>query len=400
MRILFLADAVFIDQPGGAYVVADELARQLVLRDHEVTFLVPRHNTHAPADERNGSIRIVRYAGAGNRAQFINEGRLKAAMLWNEAPFDIVHTHFAYAATGPAKVLPPTVAHVRSFYGPWHEEGLVEDTARVNAASSIGQIKANLQRSVKFNLRKKTEQESLARSAAAIVLSEHSRQEVLDLNYPNEKIHLIPGGVDTERFNLASGGRASARQALGLPQERPILFCVRRLAPRMGLDNLIESIKVVVQKMPDVLLLIGGKGPEGERLQKLITDSNLQSNVQMVGFIADAQLADYYRAADVFVLPTTALEGFGLVTVEALACGTPVIATPIGASPEILGPLDKRLLTKSPAPVDLAEAIQSFLTSSWRHDLTAEKLREFVLSRYTWQRHADSVENIYRQLHA
>jgi glycosyltransferase involved in cell wall biosynthesis len=398
MRILFLADAVFADQPGGAYVVADELARQLALREHEITFLVPRHNTHAPDDERLGRIRIVRYAGSGNSKQFVSQGRLKATQLWNEAPFDVVHTHFAYAATGPAKVLPDTVPHVRSFYGPWHEEGLVEDNTRVNAATGAARVKARLMRVVKYKLRKKTEQESVDRSQAVIVLSEHSRKEVHDLHYPNDKIHLIPGGVDTDRFCLTPGGRAAARSALGLSKERPILFCVRRLAPRMGLDNLIRAMQMVVTAVPNALLLIGGKGPEAERLQKLIVELNLQHNVQMVGFIPDEQLADYYRAADVFVLPTTALEGFGLVTVEALASGTPVIATPIGASPEILRPLDGRLLTESAAPPDLANAIQNFLASSWRHELTPEKLREFVLARYTWRRHADAIESIYTQL--
>jgi glycosyltransferase involved in cell wall biosynthesis len=166
----------------------------------------------------------------------------------------------------------------------------------------------------------------------------------------------------------------------------------------MGLDNLIEAMKKVAQQIPNVLLLIGGKGPEAERLQGLVEEYKLQPNVQMVGFIPDEKLAKYYRAADVFVLPTTALEGFGLVTVEALACGTPVIATPIGASPELLGPLDGRLLTQSPAPEDLAQAIVDFLTSSWRNELSTEQLRDYVMSRYTWQRHAEAIERIYQKI--
>lgn len=80
--------------------------------------------------------------------------------------------------------------------------------------------------------------------------------------------------------------------------------------------------------------------------------------MSFAGLIPEADLASFYQAADCFVLPTRSLEGFGLVTVEALACGTPVLGTPVGATPEILAPLAPELLTDDASPEALARGIR------------------------------------------
>ena len=232
---------------------------------------------------------------------------------------------------------------------------------------------------------------NLRRSAAVVVLSEHSRREVLTFGYPPAQIRLIPGGTDLERFHPATD-RAAARQRLGLPAGQALLLSVRRLAPRMGLDNLVRSMPAVVARRPDVLLLIGGKGPERERLERLVAELGLEDHVRLLGFIADDDLAAYYQAADAFVLPTLALEGFGLVTTESLACGTPVLGTPVGATPEILRRLDARLVLPGTGPEALAEGITAFLGSEWWAGLTPERLHRFVQDNYTWDAHVQAVE--------
>ena len=391
MNLLFLADAVFEDIPGGSRVVARELARGLVGRGHEVTFLVARHGPDAPDDERRGGVRIVRYAGAGQAGAFVRAGRRAAARLWAEGGFDVVHTHFAYAALGPLSVLPRGVPHVRSFYGPWDEEGWVEDA---QGRRGPGQrVKALLKRQVRHMI----EATNLRRSAAAVVLSEHSRREVLAFGCPPGRIRLIPGGADVERFHPAEDG-AVARERLGLPAGRTLLLSVRRLAPRMGLDNLIRAMPAVIARRPDVLLLIGGKGPERERLERLVAERGLGEHVRLLGFIADDDLATHYQAADAFVLPTLALEGFGLVTTESLACGTPVLGTPVGATPEILRRLDARLVLPGTTPEALAEGVTAFLGGDWRAGLTPERLHRFVQDNYTWDAHVQAVEQIYQEM--
>ncbi len=392
MHILFLADAVFEDLPGGSRVAARELARGLVARGHNVTFLVARQTPDAPDDARDGGIRIIRYPGAGSPLAFVREGRRACRRLWAEQTFDIVHTHFAYAAWGPSQALPPGTPRIRTFHGPWDEEGWVEDTA--HAPGAVPRLKATLKKA----LRQRVERQSLTRSDRVLTLSDCFRQKVIeDYGIPAERVQTIPGGTDTARFQPAPD-KAAVRRALGLPEGRPLLLSVRRLAPRMGLDNLIAALPAVVARFPDTLLLLGGTGPEKDRLAQMIRERRLEDHARLIGFIPDAQLAAYYQAADLFVLPTVALEGFGLVTIEALACGLPVLGTNTGATPEILTRLDPRLIVPGVTPDTLAAAILRFLEQEWAKELTPDRLRRFVLDHYQWDRHVAAVEQSYQEL--
>lgn len=391
MRILFLADATFEDMPGGSRVVARELAQGLAARGHGVTFLVGRQAPGAPDDEARGGVRVVRYPGAGRALDFVREGRRACARLWAERPFDVVHTHFAYAALGPLRAVPGDTPHVRSFYGPWDEEGWVAD-----GAGRQGPLRAAAAR-VKRSLRHQIEAANLRRSRAAVVLSEHSRGEVRAFGYPDADVRLIPGGTDVRRF-VPAADKAAVRRDLGLPAGRTLLLSIRRLDPRMGLDNLVRALPAVVARRPDVLLLIGGKGPERERLERLAADLGMGDHVRLLGFIPDDRLAAHYQAADLFVLPTAALEGFGLVTTEALACGVPVLGTAVGATPEILSRLDARLLVPGGSAPALARAILDFLEGGWGRGLTPALLRGLVLDHYQWDRHVGAVERVYEEL--
>ena len=144
LRVLFLADAHFDDIPGGSRVVARELARALIGRGHEVTFLVARHAPGTPDDCVQDGARVIRYSGAGTPLAFLREGRRACAKLWAEKPFDIVHTHFAYAALGPLRAVPRGTPRLRSFYGPWDAEGWIADADK--RRQRLGMIKERVKR--------------------------------------------------------------------------------------------------------------------------------------------------------------------------------------------------------------------------------------------------------------
>lgn len=397
LRILFLADGTFDDMPGGSRMVARELGSGLARRGHDVTFLVPRHKADSCSDENTKSIRIVRYGGAGQGWRFVRAGQAACAALRQISAFDIAHTHFAYAALGPLRSIDRSTPRIRSFYGPWDQEGWVEDSGRLAGKRPPLRPLDLAANRAKRALRRGVEANSLRGSNAVIVLSEQSRGEVAEFGYPNENIHSSTGGTDLARF-LPPKDKQAVRDALGLPHNRRLLLSVRRLTPRMGLDRLIIAMRDVVASYPDALLLIGGNGPERGRLEKLVQDVGLSGNIRLIGFIPDEQLASYYGAADLFVLPTIALEGFGLVTVEALACGVPVIGTPIGATPEILRPIDPRLVSDDATPEGLSRSIVAFLGGAWAHSLSADRLRRYVCDNYSWDRHVLEVENLYYQV--
>ncbi len=393
MNILFLADFVFEDHPGGSRVVARELARGLALRGHAVTFLVRAKDGEPGSDTVRDGSRVVRYlVPPGGLRAYVKAGRDACARLLRETRFDIAHTHFAYSAHGPLGVLPPVVPHVRTFHGAWHDEGYVEDKQNSHGFKSYAVMQGH------YVLRRGIEQQNLRRSRAALVLSDYSKCELLRLRFPPERITVVPGGADIARFVPASGGKAGIRASLGLPEDRPILLSIRRLAPRMGLDNLIHAMPAVLARRPETLLLVGGRGPERASLEQLIANLGLADSVRLLGFIPDDTLAQHYQAADAFVLPTVALEGFGLVTAEALACGIPVLGTDAGATPEILSRLDPRLLIPGSTPGALAAALLGFLEGGWGQTLTPERLRACVLQHYTWDRHVTQTEQVYHSL--
>lgn len=396
MRILFLTDGVFQDLPGGGRVVARELALGLTKRGHEVTFLAPRLKEGTPDEECVAEGCIVRYAGTGQGLRFIRAGEAACERLWAQGPFDITHTHFAYAALGPLRIVPRDVPHIRSFYGPWNQEAWIEERGHVNEIRPVLRPLRSAANRIRYRIRHWIEATNLRRSQAVIVLSKQSQGEVAELGYSPDQIHLIPAGVDLARFSPPKDKRAVCR-ALGLPEGRRVLLSIRRLTARMGLDRLIAAMPSVVARHPDVLLLIGGKGPEYDRLERMIGELSLHDHVRLIGFISEEQLAAYYGAADVFVLPTLALEGFGLVTLEALACGVPVIGTPIGATPELLIPLDTRLVTEDVTPEALSRSLNGFLDGEWADTLGPDRLRRYVYENYSWDQHVEAVEKLYRK---
>ena len=135
------------------------------------------------------------------------------------------------------------------------------------------------------------------------------------------------------------------------------------------------------------LAVVGG-GLLTDELRRLSSQLGLDGRVRFVGRVAEDELLDWYRAADLFVLPTVAYEGFGMVTVEALASGTPVVGTPAGATPELLEPLDRgssreaRTLTRWRP--------RSAMSLVFADDDFRARCREYALARFDWDRgHAD-----------
>jgi glycosyltransferase involved in cell wall biosynthesis len=180
------------------------------------------------------------------------------------------------------------------------------------------------------------------------------------------------------------------------PVDRPILLSVRRLAKRMGLDLLIEAISEVRQEFPDVLLLIGGKGPQREELQRMISDSGLEHNVRLLGFVAEADLPLAYAAADFSIVPTLALEGFGLITAESLASGTPVLGTPVGATPEILTPLEPKLVFESASVFAMTDRIRSVLRKDFA--LPCRESCRVYVQHYGWPVVAPQLMSVYAEI--
>jgi glycosyltransferase involved in cell wall biosynthesis len=248
--------------------------------------------------------------------------------------------------------------------------------------------------------RKLLERKILRKSDHIVVLSEYTKgklEKVYGLS--PAKIHIIPGGVDLDRFR-PHGDKQSLRNRLGISNDRFTLLTVRNLEPRMGLENLILAFKKVVENKNDTLLILGGEGPLAPELKSLAREAGIADLVKFTGFIPKEELPSYYQVADLFVLPTRELEGFGLVTVEAMASGLPVLGTPVGGTKEILAHMGPDFLFSDVTPDSMARLIlksmQGWATNPENYNEISRKCRKVAEGHYSWDAHITSLENLFR----
>lgn len=177
---------------------------------------------------------------------------------------------------------------------------------------------------------------------------------------PNSAVHFSPTGVDFDRF--APGNRASARAARGLAQDERVLLYVGRLAAEKGPEVLIEAFAMVAQAIqPAPRLVIAGSGPLRDALTEQVQASGVSQFVDFVGNVPHEALPQWYRAADLTVIPSL-LEWFGAVAVESLACGTPIVGTEAGGLVDIVAEFECGRLVPPHDAQALAAAIISALT--------------------------------------
>jgi glycosyltransferase involved in cell wall biosynthesis len=190
---------------------------------------------------------------------------------------------------------------------------------------------------------------------ALIFSSEFTRREFLSLyQYPADRCAVIHLGVSPV---FVPGDRASARAALGVPADRPILLHVGSEEPRKNVETLLAALARLVRRRPDALLVRVGGG--SSRSRRLIRGLGLAAHIRYCSGLAEAELVRWYRAADAFVFPSL-YEGFGLPVLEALASGCPVVAGNATSVPEIAG--DAALLLDDPRDPDaLARAVERVL---------------------------------------
>ena len=210
----------------------------------------------------------------------------------------------------------------------------------------------------------------------------------------SDKIGIVPCGVDLDLFRPQD--TAEARRWLGFAPDHPIVLFVGRFDSVKGIDRLVTAMTHLRGRDSLRLVLVGGDGlgsPATRQLQRLARDLGLQDTVMFAGRIAQDRLPPYYSAADVLVVPSL-YESFGLVGLEALACGTPVVATPVGAMESILQQGRTGQVVTEAAPRLLADAIEAFLPNKARKTVSAADIRASVLQ-FSWSKVAAALAAEY-----
>lgn len=199
---------------------------------------------------------------------------------------------------------------------------------------------------------------------------------------PSEKIAIVPCGVNLKRFQLMR--RDDARKQLGLSNTKFLVLFVGRFVPIKGIDRLIASISHLSHKEDLDLVIVGGDGKNSEStvaLRRLVRTSETDTIVKFAGRIDHRDLPLYYNATNILVVPSY-YESFGLVALESLACGTPVVAPRVGAMESVIQNGQTGFILDECTPQSLARAIERF-RSSGNGFRSREEIRSSVL-RHSW----------------
>jgi glycosyltransferase involved in cell wall biosynthesis len=339
VQYLTVVEFCFADRPSGAARVAWDIAQAMRQRGHTVTLVCYcPSDTTAEGVEMVDGIRVLRFHKR-ERPRW-HPGRLRAIVAATAAAcrawlagqhFDVVHIHSPNQGLGVREALGTNPRYVYTAHSPmvleqdivWRFQGLA------------GRLKLLLGRGLLASV----ERRILEASAEIHTLSEFTRS-VLDRDYGvGRRVSVIPHWYTPRGPRLS---RREARSLLGWPQDSKILLTVRSMGPRYGLDVAIRALGPLTQES-DCHLYLGGDGPMRPQLEALAANfhraGGVDERIHFIGRISDQQLEAAYTAADLFILPTLALECFGLIIVEALTFGCPVLGTDAGAIPELLRPI-------------------------------------------------------------
>ena len=367
MRVLHVHDFI---APGNSRFGID-MDRLLAARGHEV-HLLAAVGGRGPAD--GASIDGVRYhtyphPSGGLLSRYRAARRHNAERFRGLGRFDVLVLNQPLCANAILD-LPEAegVPRVYWFISPWAAEWKAE-----HPGAFAGWLQAGL--------RRRQEAKALARCDAVLVESEFIRGRLRAEHpwLPEGKVTLVPGAVDLTRFT-PEGPKADLGPG-------PVVLTVRRHVERMGIDLLIRAAALC-----GVSLVIGGEGPRRAELEDLARSLGVRA--KFVGFVPDEELPGFYRGADLFVLPTRELEGFGLVAIEAMACGTPAMGTPVGAIPEVLGPLG--LLFDAATPEAIAAGLRRFFAE--RDPALPKRCRDHVAARYDWAKVIGGVDAVLHEV--
>jgi glycosyltransferase involved in cell wall biosynthesis len=220
--------------------------------------------------------------------------------------------------------------------------------------------------------------------------STYTEQKVLAV-YPGQDHAVIPPGVDLNRF-YPQNRIPDLRKVLNISEDEIFVLTIAKFIPRKGIEFLIEAFNIIVsqRQISGIKLRIGGRGPLQRRYQKLIDRYGLNDFIAFLEYIPDDDMASYYTASDIFILPSIIdergdTEGLGVVLLEANACKTPVIGSNVGGILDVIRDGENGFYVEPENPLDLADKIIKMAADRKLREHMGENGRKFVEKHYNWE---------------
>src|SRR4051794_29282468 len=377
-----------------------DINRHLVRRGHRVTVVAPGHPSLAAKEIFDG-VEVIRFAMelpqdltygkvAQSRVSLLGKfARLAVMAHYTEAQYratvnvarerraSVIHAHWAIP-TGPSAVLAARrlgVPSVITMHG--------------------GDVYVNPEQGYDFPTRwyvRPPLRWTLRHADALTAITDDCRQHALRAGAPAERIRLVFNGTDLRRFSPPENGtRGDSRFGPHM------VFACRQLFPRKGIRFLLEAAAELKPQFPDLKIVLAGDGFERPELVQLAADLGISQDVTFLGWVPNAELPPYYRAAAVSVIPSLE-EGFGIPAAEAMGCEVAVVASDAGGLPEVVENGVTGLVVPRGNSKALAQAIGSLLADPQRRRQMGQAGRERALRLFDWDRTAEQFEEIYREV--
>lgn len=364
----------FYPHLGGVESHVHSLSRELAARGHEVTVVTARHTSSAPERETMDGFDVVRVKPRMVVIRTPIAPRMRSVL--RGVPADVVHAHLP----------PPLSAHYAADACEGRGVPLVLTYhCDVELPSPLGSF-------IETVYRRSLGSSTLERAARVIVTTRTYAATSRTVWRQNPVV--IPNAVDVHRFDTGIDGLA-VRKKLKIPPERPVVLLVGRIVAHKGIEHFIEAARY----LPDVQFLVAGEGTHLESMEHLAQRLGVADRVRFLGRISQESLPKVYAVCDVFVLPSVSrLEAFGIVALEAMATGKPVVVADIPGVREVIEDGVEGLLTDPINPQDLADKVRRLLDDPSLRREMGRRGREKVLASFTTEAVADQVLQVYQDV--
>lgn len=396
MKILIITSGIYPDSESGIPKFVYNQAKELHMLGHEVIIITRKYDVSHPTYEMIKGMHYNRVSitKRGDFLHYIWPLQMCVKSIWWQRKirrihndFDLVIIHNAWWSlfSNPKTFWKKSKVIFCLYYEPYSE--ILSNHGDSLKVRMIGKL-FNV---VALNTMRK-------KSDLIIVNSKFVLKQCLAMLGKThiDRIKVIPGGANTKIFfPVDNYEKKKIREKLKIPLNRTLFITARGLKGRTGVDKLVEAASLLKEQGISFYLIIAGRGPLKQTIERQIKSRGLESNIRLIYIKDENELAVYYQASDVFVLPTQGGEGFGLGTVEALASGLVVLGTNNGATTEILEKYNHRWLINGTDKQSIYEKMLEFCNNPHDFLIPPKSIQSITHQNYNWKIVAkDILQNI------
>lgn len=327
----------------------------------------------------------------GNKNEKTKIGNLNIHMIKKSLPYPFSIPSLVWFLKHKIIELNPDIVHAQGSFAPYSTAAALVRNKYPTILTMHGIIAKELKFHKGINfifilfIHKPNERYVVSKISNIIAVSLHVKNVISDMT--QSQICVIQNGIDFEDIHNVQPHKSI---------EYPSILFVGGLSKVKGIDTLLNAVPIIRKKILNLCLYIAGSGPEENKLKELVKELNIEENVNFLGYVSEIEKYSYYKSADVCVFPSI-YEPFGIVLLEAMACGKPVVASNVGGIPFVVEEGKTGLLFESGNIEDLADKIMTILENEKLREKMGEAGRERA-KEFTWDKIAERTVEVYKEI--